>query len=60
MSVGMAESVQGYLDAHRDAYNQEFLELLRIPSVSTTPEHAGDIRRCAEWVMEPAQKGRGT
>jgi acetylornithine deacetylase/succinyl-diaminopimelate desuccinylase-like protein len=52
MSVGMAESVQGYLDAHRDTYNQEFLDLLRIPSVSTTPEHAGDVRRGAEWVME--------
>jgi acetylornithine deacetylase/succinyl-diaminopimelate desuccinylase-like protein len=48
----MAESVQGYLDAHRNAYNQEFLELLRIPSISTTPEHAGDTRKCAEWVMD--------
>jgi acetylornithine deacetylase/succinyl-diaminopimelate desuccinylase-like protein len=48
----MADSVQGYLDAHRDAFNQEFLELLRIPSVSTTPEHAGDTRKCAEWVMD--------
>jgi acetylornithine deacetylase/succinyl-diaminopimelate desuccinylase-like protein len=48
----MAESVQDYFAAHRDAFNQEFLDLLRIPSVSTTPEHAGDVRRCAEWVAE--------
>jgi acetylornithine deacetylase/succinyl-diaminopimelate desuccinylase-like protein len=53
----MAKSVQGYLDAHRDAFNQEFLELLRIPSVSTTPEHAGDTRQCAEWVMDRMKRG---
>jgi acetylornithine deacetylase/succinyl-diaminopimelate desuccinylase-like protein len=47
----MAGTVQEYFDAHRDAHFQEFLELLRIPSVSTTPETAGDVRRCAEWVM---------
>ena len=30
------------LDAYRD--------LLRIPSVSTLPEHGGDMQRCAEWL----------
>ena len=28
----------------------ELIEFLRIPSVSTAPEHAGDVRRCAEHV----------
>lgn len=46
----MAGTVQNYLDAHRSEHFQEFLELLRIPSVSTTPETAGEVRRCAEWV----------
>ena len=29
---------------------EELKELLRIPSVSTDPEHAGDVRRAAEFV----------
>jgi acetylornithine deacetylase/succinyl-diaminopimelate desuccinylase-like protein len=28
----------------------ELFELLRIPSVSADPEHAGDVRRAGEWV----------
>lgn len=31
-------------------YLEELTEFLRIPSVSTNPDHAGDVRRCAEWV----------
>lgn len=46
----MAGTVQEYLDAHRDQDFQEFLELLRIPSVSTTPELKDEVHRCAEWV----------
>lgn len=30
----------------------ELKDFLRIPSVSTLPEHAGDIRRAAEWVRD--------
>ena len=52
----MAGSVQDYLDAHRDEHFQEFLSLLAIPSVSTTPELAGEVRRCAEWVADRLKK----
>jgi acetylornithine deacetylase/succinyl-diaminopimelate desuccinylase-like protein len=31
---------------------QELMELLRIPSVSTDPERTGDVRRAAEWVRD--------
>ena len=31
---------------------EELLELLRIPSISTTPERAGDVRRAAEFVAD--------
>jgi len=31
---------------------QEFIELLSIPSISSLPEHAGDVRSAAEWVAE--------
>ena len=46
----MDNAVQGYLDSNRDRHFEEFLELLRIPSVSTTPELNGETRRCADWV----------
>ena len=28
----------------------DFFSFLRFPSVSANPEHAGDVRRCAEWL----------
>ncbi len=40
----------GYAREHGARFVEELKELLRIPSVSTTPEHAGDVRRAAEFV----------
>jgi acetylornithine deacetylase/succinyl-diaminopimelate desuccinylase-like protein len=48
----MAGTVQEYLDTTRDAHFQEFLELLRFPSVSTDPDRRNDVRACADWVAE--------
>ncbi len=31
---------------------RELSELLAIPSISTTPEHAPDVRRAADWMMD--------
>ncbi len=39
-----------YVAQHREKMLEELKELLRIPSVSTTPERQGDCRRAAEWV----------
>ena len=52
----MAGKVQTYLDKHREEHFQEFLKLLRIPSVSTTPELAKDVRKCAKWVAARLKK----
>jgi acetylornithine deacetylase/succinyl-diaminopimelate desuccinylase-like protein len=41
-----------YLDAHRDEGLEQLLELLRIPSVSTLPDHAPDVARCATWIAD--------
>jgi acetylornithine deacetylase/succinyl-diaminopimelate desuccinylase-like protein len=35
----------------RDRMLAELTEFLRIPSVSTTPEHAPDCRRAADWLV---------
>jgi acetylornithine deacetylase/succinyl-diaminopimelate desuccinylase-like protein len=39
-----------YLEAARERHVEELFEYLRIPSISTLPEHAADVRRCADWV----------
>jgi acetylornithine deacetylase/succinyl-diaminopimelate desuccinylase-like protein len=41
---------EAYLTEHRQRSLGEFLEFLRIPSISTLPEHAGDVQRAAEWL----------
>lgn len=43
-------SVQDYTQAHADRFLEQWKELLRIPSVSTLPEHAADVQRAAEWI----------
>jgi len=39
-----------YLAGARDRHLGELFDYLRIPSISTLPQHVGDIRSCAEWV----------
>ncbi len=41
-----------HLAANRDAHYAEFLDLLRIPSVSTDPDRTADVARAADWVAE--------
>lgn len=41
-----------YLVEHLAANQNDLVELLRIPSISTDPEHAGNVRHAAEWVAE--------
>lgn len=41
-----------YLQEHADEHLEEMLEFLRIPSISSLPEHAADVRRAGEWVAE--------
>lgn len=42
------QSLKSYLDANRQRFLDELLDLLRIPSVSADPKYAGDVRRMAE------------
>jgi acetylornithine deacetylase/succinyl-diaminopimelate desuccinylase-like protein len=46
------EAWEDYLDAHKDRFLDELMELLRIPSVSARSEHKGDMKKCAEAVRK--------
>ena len=40
-----------YHEANQERYLDGLKAFLRIPSISTAPEHAGDVRRAAEFVL---------
>jgi succinyl-diaminopimelate desuccinylase len=42
--------LDNYLDTHRQAFVDDLVDLLRIPSVSADSKHAGDVRKAAHWV----------
>ena len=44
------EKVLAYVDAQRSQFQEDLLELLRIPSVSAEPAHAADVAQAAQWV----------
>jgi acetylornithine deacetylase/succinyl-diaminopimelate desuccinylase-like protein len=43
------EAWEAHLTEQREQYLAELLEFLRIPSISSLPEHADDVRRAAAW-----------
>ena len=44
------DNLDTYVAGQRDRMMAELMELLRIPSVSTSPDHAPECRRAADWV----------
>ena len=47
---------QEYLNENQDRFLEEYLDFLRIPSVSSLPEHAPDVAQAAEWVAKRMRK----
>lgn len=41
-----------YAQLNRETHLAELIDFLRIPSVSTQPEHAADVQRAAHWLAE--------
>src|ERR1700733_2100646 len=50
MAANMAQTAIEFARENRARFVEELKALLRIPSVSTLPEHVGDVRRAAEFV----------
>ncbi|MFI8101952.1 dipeptidase [Streptomyces sp. NPDC086023] len=51
MSLTPDSAVRTYIDTHRAAFLDDLAEWLRIPSVSAQPDHDGDVRRSADWLV---------
>ncbi|MGD8519783.1 MAG: dipeptidase [Desulfobacterales bacterium] len=49
-------SWETYLNEHKSQYLDELLGFLRIPSISSQPDHANDVQRAAEWVSNRLQQ----
>jgi acetylornithine deacetylase/succinyl-diaminopimelate desuccinylase-like protein len=45
-------SLTAYLDEHRQRHIDEWIEFVRIPSVSAKSEHRPDMMRAAEWLAQ--------
>jgi acetylornithine deacetylase/succinyl-diaminopimelate desuccinylase-like protein len=49
-------AVIDFINLHRDRYVDELKAYLAIPSISALPDHAADVRRCAEWSAEELRR----
>lgn len=45
-----------YARAHAEAFRAQLRDLIRIPSVSTLPQHAPDVQRAAEWLADDMRR----
>jgi acetylornithine deacetylase/succinyl-diaminopimelate desuccinylase-like protein len=50
------DKVIDFINVSRDRYLDELKAFLAIPSISALPEHAGDVRRCAEWCVDEMRR----
>lgn len=48
----MSQAIDEFVKRNQERFLDELKSLIRIPSVSTLPEHSGDIRRAAEFVAD--------
>ena len=52
----MAVRVDAFIDSNRERFLSELKEFVRIPSVSTLPEHRADIDRAARFVADALRR----
>jgi acetylornithine deacetylase/succinyl-diaminopimelate desuccinylase-like protein len=50
------DKVIDFINVNRERYLDELKALLAIPSISALPEHAGDVKRCAEWCADELRR----
>jgi acetylornithine deacetylase/succinyl-diaminopimelate desuccinylase-like protein len=45
-------AIDQYVETHKTRFLDELKELIRIPSISTLPEHKGDVQKAAQYVAD--------
>jgi acetylornithine deacetylase/succinyl-diaminopimelate desuccinylase-like protein len=50
------KEVVDYIKINRHRFVEELKQFLAIPSISALPEHAGDVRRCADWTADEMRR----
>ncbi len=48
----MSKATDAYIEQNNERFLEELKEFIRIPSISTLPEHQGDIARAAQFLAE--------
>jgi acetylornithine deacetylase/succinyl-diaminopimelate desuccinylase-like protein len=48
----MTEAALSYALQNRSRFVAELKDFIRFPTVSAQPKHAGDIKKCAQWLAE--------
>lgn len=52
----LPDRISSYISDHLEVFTAELARFLSIPSVSTLSEHAADVQRAAQWVLEQLEK----
>jgi acetylornithine deacetylase/succinyl-diaminopimelate desuccinylase-like protein len=50
------DKVIDFINVNRDRYLEELKAFLAIPSISALPQHAADVRRCADWCADEMRR----
>jgi acetylornithine deacetylase/succinyl-diaminopimelate desuccinylase-like protein len=50
------DKIIDFINVNRDRYLDELKALLAIPSVSALPQHAADVKRCADWCADELRR----
>src|SRR6188508_1347939 len=49
-------NVIDFINTNRDRYVEELKAYLAIPSISALPQHADDVKRCAQWTADEMRR----
>ena len=50
------DKIIDFINVNRDRYLEELKALLAIPSISALPQHAADVKRCADWCADQMRR----
>ena len=49
-------TVQEFIDRNRRRFVDDLIEIVRIPSISSSPDHRGEVARCAEYLVDEMRR----